>query len=81
MSTWYIICIMTLLGIALNTILVFLYGCTYQKVTKAQVNYMRRICILMIGFSIASIIVLCNNIALAVSPQWYSEAFLARPDL
>ena len=81
MSTWYFICIITLLGIVLNTILVFLYGCTYQKVTKAQVNYMRRICILMIGFSIASIIVLCNNIALAMSPQWYSEKFLARTDL
>ena len=78
-KTWPLIWSLAIVGIVLNIIMVFLYGCTYRRVTRAKVNYMRRICILMIGYSIASIIVLCSYVALSVCPQWYSEAFLLNP--
>jgi len=68
MKTWPLICILVCLGIAMNTVMVFLYTYTYRRVTRAKVNYMRRICILMIGYSLASIIVLCSYVALIVSP-------------
>ena len=67
-DTWPLICTLTIMGIVMNIIMAFLYGCTYKRVTRAKVNYMRRICILMIGYSIASIIVLCSFVSLSVSP-------------
>ena len=71
MKAWPLLNVILLSGIAMNLIMLCLYFYSYIRVKRARMEYMKKVCIIMMCFNIASVTVFLSDYAIALSPQMY----------
>ena len=81
MSPWPLVQIIIYMGIAMNVIMFGLYLYSYIRVKRAKMEYMKKVCVVMMCFNLASIWVFCSDIGLALSPQMYFAINSTTPNI
>ena len=74
MKAWPLLNVIVFSGIAMNLIMLCLYFYSYIRVKRARMEYMKKVCIIMMCFNIASVTVFLSGYAIALSPQMYPAA-------
>ena len=70
-TAWPLLNIILISGIAMNVIMFCLYFYSYVRVKRARMDYMKKVCIIMMCFNCASVFVFLSDYGIALSPQMY----------